>query len=377
MLDRELAEKLIAQVTKYTEYNVNIIDENGIIIASRDRERLGTYHETAYEILRNGKDVAVITENDIQTGVRRGINMVIEIDGKKEGVVGVTGNPEEIRPVALIIKMAIETMIRYESEKIRSLKRKSKKERLLEMLTGSREAELEEVRGLAGELGYQENILRIPVLCTMSAKGQGISFLKHYSVNGRNSGDICFNIDGDTVLIFKAVQVNLNGVFSSYRTVLSEAFEYVSEKMNAEEISCSFFAGSFQDSFREYPAGYRHTRWLQKKCTDIFGFSFFYDYAGEYLRDSIPRRELRQVFQAVGKILEPETKESCRELTGSLVENDFRIRDAAAQLYIHKNTFAYRYRKLQDKLALDPKSYLKDKDLLIFFSLFLGGELGE
>ena len=57
MLDRELAEKLIAQVTKYTEYNVNIIDENGIIIASRDRERLGTYHETAYEILRNGKDV--------------------------------------------------------------------------------------------------------------------------------------------------------------------------------------------------------------------------------------------------------------------------------------------------------------------------------
>ena len=79
----------------------------------------------------------------------------------------------------------------------------------------------------------------------------------------------------------------------------------------------------------------------------------------------------------MGKILEPETKESCRELTGSLVENDFRIRDAAAQLYIHKNTFAYRYRKLQDKLALDPKSCLKDKDLLIFFSLFLGGELGE
>lgn len=377
MLDRELAKKLIAQVTKYTEYNVNIMDENGIIIASRDRHRTGTYHEAAYEILRDGKDTVTVTEDNARTGVLRGINMAIEIDGKKEGVVGVTGSPEEIRPVALIIKMAMETMIRYESEKIRSLKRKSKKERLLEMLTGSREAEPEEVRSLAGELGYQENIIRMPVLCTMSVKGQGSRFLEHYSVNGRKSGDICFCPDEDTVLIYKAVPLDQNGVFSSYRTALSEAFEYVSEKMNAGKISCSYFAGTFQDSFREYPAGYRHTRWLQKKCTGVPGLFCFYDYAGEYLRDSIPRRELRQVFQTVGKMLEPETKDSCRELTGSLVENDFRISDAAARLYLHKNTFAYRYRKLQEKLALDPKSCPKDKELLIFFSLFLDGEAGE
>ncbi|MFR3227950.1 MAG: sugar diacid recognition domain-containing protein, partial [Mediterraneibacter gnavus] len=36
-----LAEKLIEQVTKYTSYNVNIMNEQGVIIASRNPERIG------------------------------------------------------------------------------------------------------------------------------------------------------------------------------------------------------------------------------------------------------------------------------------------------------------------------------------------------
>ena len=35
MLENSLAEKLIEQVTKYTSYNVNIMNEQGVIIASR------------------------------------------------------------------------------------------------------------------------------------------------------------------------------------------------------------------------------------------------------------------------------------------------------------------------------------------------------
>ena len=45
-----------------------------------------------------------------------GINMVIATGGKREGVVGVTGAPEEVRPVALMVKMAFETMLKYERQ---------------------------------------------------------------------------------------------------------------------------------------------------------------------------------------------------------------------------------------------------------------------
>lgn len=48
MLENSLAEKLIEQVTKYTSYNVNIMNEQGVIIASRNPERIGKFHEVAW-----------------------------------------------------------------------------------------------------------------------------------------------------------------------------------------------------------------------------------------------------------------------------------------------------------------------------------------
>ena len=114
MISRELARKLIEQITQYTEYNVNIMDADGTIIASRDPGRVGQFHEVAHRILQGQETIVVTTDTRDYSTVLPGINMVIEDNGVREGVVGVTGDPEEIRPIALIIKMAIETMLKYE-----------------------------------------------------------------------------------------------------------------------------------------------------------------------------------------------------------------------------------------------------------------------
>ena len=42
MIRPEMAKKFIDQITEYTEYNINIMDESGVIIASRDEKRIGT-----------------------------------------------------------------------------------------------------------------------------------------------------------------------------------------------------------------------------------------------------------------------------------------------------------------------------------------------
>ena len=49
MLENSLAEKLIEQVTKYTSYNVNIMNEQGVIIASRNPERIGSIKRDQYD----------------------------------------------------------------------------------------------------------------------------------------------------------------------------------------------------------------------------------------------------------------------------------------------------------------------------------------
>ena len=47
VLDVELAEKIIDKLADCTDYNVNIMNDKGIIVASKDKSRVGTFHEVA------------------------------------------------------------------------------------------------------------------------------------------------------------------------------------------------------------------------------------------------------------------------------------------------------------------------------------------
>ena len=80
MISKLLAEKFIEQVTAYTSYNVNIMDENGFIIASRNPERIGQYHEIAYRIVHAKEDLVDTTLIGDYPNVLPGINMVIGMD---------------------------------------------------------------------------------------------------------------------------------------------------------------------------------------------------------------------------------------------------------------------------------------------------------
>ena len=64
MFDVEIARKFIERLTTYTSYNVNIMNERGIIIASRNPERVGTFHEIAYDIITQNKPMIEVTTAD-------------------------------------------------------------------------------------------------------------------------------------------------------------------------------------------------------------------------------------------------------------------------------------------------------------------------
>lgn len=57
MIKAALARKFIEQVAQYTDYNINIMNEQGVIIAGRDPERVGRFHDVAYYIITTNEDV--------------------------------------------------------------------------------------------------------------------------------------------------------------------------------------------------------------------------------------------------------------------------------------------------------------------------------
>ena len=160
MIEPELARRFIEQVTQYTEYNINIMNEAGVIIASRDPKRVGTYHEVADRIIHGTQDMVVIRDERMFPGVLPGINMAIMHDGHKEGVVGVTGDPDKIRDVAMITRMAMEAMLKYEKQQESIRLRRSRKEHFINLLTQVEFASPTEIRGIARQLEYEESLAK-------------------------------------------------------------------------------------------------------------------------------------------------------------------------------------------------------------------------
>jgi carbohydrate diacid regulator len=113
MLTREIANQIVHETMTRLHRNINIIDHTGTIIASGDSSRLGEIHGGALEVLRTGKPL-FITEASQQKykGVRPGINLPIEFQDRIIGVIGITGQPEEIREFGELVKMITEMMIR-------------------------------------------------------------------------------------------------------------------------------------------------------------------------------------------------------------------------------------------------------------------------
>lgn len=132
MITKELAQKIVDRMIDIISYNVNIMDKDAIIIASGDKDRIGTLHHGAKEAL-NEKDCIEVYKNKKWT--KKGVNIPITFNNRNIGVIGITGDPKVVRPFGELVKVTAELLIHqeYSIEKY-MIKHKLKEEFLYEWL---------------------------------------------------------------------------------------------------------------------------------------------------------------------------------------------------------------------------------------------------
>lgn len=111
-LDAKLAKEIVARTMQIIDSNVNVMDACGRIIGSGDHERLGELHEGALLALSQARvvDIDDAVARHLH-GVRPGINLPLRIDGKIVGVIGLTGNPAQLRQYGELVCMTAEMML--------------------------------------------------------------------------------------------------------------------------------------------------------------------------------------------------------------------------------------------------------------------------
>lgn len=111
-LDPRLAQDIVTRTMKIIDTNINVMDGKGRIIGSGDEERLGELHEGALLSLSHGRIVDIDEAVARQLhGVKPGINLPLRLEGEIVGVIGLTGNPGQLRQYGELVCMAAEMMM--------------------------------------------------------------------------------------------------------------------------------------------------------------------------------------------------------------------------------------------------------------------------
>lgn len=112
MIAGTTAQAIVDDIVGRLGFNVNIMDERGVITASGDRSRVGSLHEGARRVLEAGLPFSVTgAEARALHGTRAGVNLPLRLDDDIVGVVGVSGEPQDVGEIARAIVRLAELMV--------------------------------------------------------------------------------------------------------------------------------------------------------------------------------------------------------------------------------------------------------------------------
>lgn len=110
-ISEKLAQQIVETVKSVCGYDINYIDPNGYILASTNEERIGTYHAVGRRTVENGTTVEV-TDSEMYPGSRPGINIPVFHNRECVAVIGISGQPDAVRPYAELAQRVTNLLIR-------------------------------------------------------------------------------------------------------------------------------------------------------------------------------------------------------------------------------------------------------------------------
>lgn len=344
MLLEELAEDLVSATSGLLDGRIiNIMNPDGIIIASTQPERIGTFHKGARDAAVSGMPVS-IRPDQIQeySGAREGYNMPLRVGGNIIGVVGIYGEPSEIRYLAHLVEVYTEKYYQLEALIRPQYAQGALKSILLsKLLEGSAKSIAE-----AETLIKSRNLtLRYPVRVALLADNDGKNLtaqqaeaeFHRWESAGALLGteDLWSLIDGRLILLLSdRPGRKAEDVQTALRLNLSLPVQAPWEIQRAYQQV--LLLDSFTDSGRNLLSNPDTRLRYMLRCTAVENQDFAEEMLARLDRNFSPAEQKSLLYTA-------QCYYACEKS----------VTRAAAQLYVHKNTLLYRLHKLWSTLGVD------------------------
>lgn len=182
-LNATIARQIVERTMKIIHHSVNVMDEHGRIIGSGDPSRLAQRHEGAILALNDNRVVEIDAPTAIQLkGVKPGINLPILFKQHVIGVVGISGQPDEVRNYGELVKMTAELIVEQAALMSQIQWNKRHREELVLQLIQQTELNEEQLLTIAERLELDLNQPRIAALVKVvpqAGKQLSLEHLQH------------------------------------------------------------------------------------------------------------------------------------------------------------------------------------------------------
>ncbi len=375
MIDNTLASRLIEKVSPLTDYNINIMDNNGILIAcSRTKERIGSFHEVAYQIIKSDKDTVIVDQDtpDPGFGVKEGVNMAIYLNKRKAGVVGVTGNPDAVMPFAKMIKLSVEVMLEYEMYKYESTKKYNISEQMLQQIFYNDQLRREDMLKYVELLQLNENLVRIPILIDIKNTEINTENIMELIRTGENytKQDVIGITREGFIFVLKAMKGTIERLMQDYKYIIGDYLSPFLRHARNCNLNCSIYVGPMQNDVMYYRQAYLYCIWMQKNIGKEGSF-YFYDYLVRYFQSMVSLPEFHGAFYVLKQELGKRFIENYKETVGVLIDTDYNLQRASERMHVHKNTLVYRLDKIREALNINPLIHNTDREFMDSFYFYL------
>ena len=345
-LQKDTATKIIKEISMVLDYDINIMDEKGAILASTDPSRVGMFHEGAFRIIHNHLKELAVYEDDQYHGCRKGINLPIFLKDKIIGVIGITGEVSEVMKYGKVLKKMTEIL----AMDLFSYHKKSQEEqsRLFFVNEWLGKESFEFLADFHDELhsyGFSEKASYTVALVTPPVILDNAEDLEDRRCLSVQNGDM-------GIIIY----------CSDETRHISRFIEKAAQNAQTTSFLCAI--GGMQSDYTGVKRSYEQARKLMALKTGCQGLFRYEDCAAELLFHdvSLEYKEIL-IHQILSGFSETEKLEFA-EFMDIYVRCNGSVNKIAETLFVHKNTVQYKINKILKKTGKDPR-VLKDAVILI------------
>ena len=348
MIHKKTAQQIVDTVKDVCGFDINFIDSRGLVLASTDPARIGTVHEGGRQVIARGGTLEV-PKDGLFPGTKKGVNIPVFLDGILTAVIGISGEPEQVRAYAHLAERITLLLLREQELGAAARTLARRRNYLLDLLldgeplTADASAEIrEELKSLHVDASTSKRILLLKLWRQGSQSLSELEGLLSHLLESLPGCLYGYQYPATFRILINADDLEL------YREKLGQ-FE------SAHPGSFGTAAGSAA-SLEDLPASLSTARialeTLERRA-DRDSFCLFDDLTLEILLAAVPARTQSAFCQ---RILSPLDADDLA-LLRVYFEKDQSLSNTCQALFLHKNTVQYKLNRIYRLCGLNPRRF--------------------